>query len=140
MTARCLKRARTAAARGAAGAGSAAGTALDLDHPNEVLGADSAEVNEDDDNDADVDPLARVNELHAKIVARRKERRGKATTLRSKSSVWTTLVVVGVDKSNKAACAICGVKIALSRTPSSNIIPHHQTWHKHTAMAISKAA
>ncbi len=42
-----LKCTRTAAARGTAGTGSAGGTALYLDDPNEVPGADSAEVRED---------------------------------------------------------------------------------------------
>ncbi len=44
-----VKHMRTAATRSAAGAGYAAGTALDLDDPNEVTGADSAKVNEDKD-------------------------------------------------------------------------------------------
>ncbi len=42
---RIFKRARTAAARCAAGTGSTAATALDLDDPNKVMGANSAEVN-----------------------------------------------------------------------------------------------
>ncbi len=44
-----LKRARTAAARGAADAGSTAVTALDLDDLNDVTGADREDFNRDDD-------------------------------------------------------------------------------------------
>ncbi len=42
---RIFKRARTAAARCAAGAGSTAATALDFGDQNKLMGANSAEVN-----------------------------------------------------------------------------------------------
>lgn len=59
-------------------------------------------------------------------------------TLRSKSSVWATLAVAGVDKNGKVVCAIFGFKIAISRTSPSNIAVHYQTGHKQDATGISR--
>ncbi len=66
-----FKHACTTAARGAAGTGSAAVTALDLDDPNEVTGADSAEVSKDDEDgdDTGVDPFARTYERRRRTKA-----------------------------------------------------------------------
>ncbi len=123
-----FKRTRTAATRGA---DSTTVTAIDLDDPKEVTGADSAEIDagDDDGDDIGVDSLARANELRAESDWRHKRGRGKAKTLHSKSSVWTTFTVAGVRKNGKVACAICGFKIAISRMLSSNFFGQYQMRH-----------
>eukprot|EP00171_Calliarthron_tuberculosum_P016870 IDg16870t1 len=44
-----------------------------------------------------IEPTARADELITGSIAGRNKRRGKATTPRSKISVWTTIAITGID-------------------------------------------
>lgn len=114
----------------------------DLDElvDNNVDDADSVNVDHEDlVYDSSADPLACTNELRTEKDARRKRRRGQATAQRYRSSIWTTLGVLGVDVKNKSACAICGIKIAISRMSSSNIVSHYQSRHQKIAMKVTSS-
>ncbi len=87
-----------------------------------------------------IESMTRADELRNESIPRHNNQRGKATTSRSKTSVWTTLAISGIDKDNKALCALCAFKSATVEGSSSNFMTHYRAKHKSSVEAVLSSA